>query len=102
LSAGKELNDGRDSLHACAHRRKNPGNQAVAVLAEMGLTVLDGMRMTLTRIRKGGALRFERKVPSAGTRVAMEESGVMMNAGRARLTNALDVFDALDQGAGKP
>ena len=77
-------------------------DQAASVLAEMGLTVSDVVRMTLTRIAKDGALPFELKVPNAETRAAMEESRVMMKAGRARFTNVQDVFDALDREVGKP
>lgn len=72
-------------------------DQAAAVLAEMGLTVSDVVRMTLTRIAKDKALPFELKVPNAETRAAMEESRAMMKARNARFTDSQELFSALDQ-----
>lgn len=76
-------------------------DEAAAVLAEMGLTVSDIVRITLTRIAKDKALPFELKLPNAETRAAMAESRVILKARRARFTKAQDVFDALDQDARK-
>jgi len=59
-------------------------NDAAAVLAEMGLTVSDVVRMTLTRIAKDKALPFDLKIPNAETRAAMEDSRAMMKARSAR------------------
>ena len=73
--------------------------EAAAVLAEMGLTVSDVVRMTLTRIAKDKALPFELMVPNAETRAAIEESRALMKARHARFDNAQDLFDALDQDA---
>lgn len=72
-------------------------DEAAAVLAEMGLTVSDVVRMTLTRVAKDKALPFELKVPNAETRAAIEESRAMMKARRARFNNGQELFDALDQ-----
>ena len=74
-------------------------DEAAAVLAELGLTVSDVVRMTLTRVARDHAVPFELKVPNAETRVAIEESRALMKARRARFTDAQDVFDALDQDA---
>lgn len=52
--------------------------KATAVLAKMGLTVSDVVRMTLTRVANDSALPFELKVPNAETRAAMEEAREMM------------------------
>ena len=71
-------------------------DEAAAVLAEMGLTVSDVVRMTLTRVAKDKALPFELKVPNAETRAAIEESRAMMKARRARFNDGLELFDALD------
>ena len=62
-------------------------DEAAAVLAEMGLTVSDVVRMTLTRVAKDKALPFELKVPNAETRAAIEESRAMMKARRARFND---------------
>lgn len=72
-------------------------DQAAAVLAEMGLTVSDVVRMTLTRIAKDKALPFELKVPNPETRAAMDESRAMMKARKARFADSQELFSALDQ-----
>lgn len=71
-------------------------DEAAAVLAEMGLTVSDVVRMTLTRIAKDKALPFELKVPNAETRAAMEESRSMMKANATPFANGEELLDALD------
>jgi DNA-damage-inducible protein J len=74
-------------------------NEAAAVLADLGLTVSDAVRMTLTRIAKDHALPFELKIPNAETRAAIESSRATMKARRARFTDAQEMFDAIDQEA---
>jgi DNA-damage-inducible protein J len=71
--------------------------EAADVLAEMGLTVSDVIRMTLTRIAEDRALPFDINVPNAETRAAIEESREMMRTRRQRFTSAEDMFDALDR-----
>ena len=75
-------------------------DEAAAVLSQMGLTVSDVVRMTLTRVAADGALPFELKLPNAETRVAMNESRAMMKQ-RGRFTNAEELFDGLEQETGK-
>lgn len=72
-------------------------DEAAAVLAEMGLTVSDLVRMTLTRVAKDKALPFDLKVPNAETRAAMEESRTMMKARNARFSDGQELFDAIDK-----
>jgi DNA-damage-inducible protein J len=74
-------------------------NEAAAVLAEMGLTVSDVVRMTLTRVAKDKALPFDLKIPNAETRAAIEETRALAQTRRARFSNAKDTFDALDEEA---
>jgi len=69
---------------------------AALVLAEMGLTVSDLVRMTLTREAKTGRLPFPLDVPNAETLKAMEESRSKMKTGSARFKNGQELFDALD------
>src|SRR3546814_6190030 len=69
-------------------------DEAAAVLAELGLTVSDVVRMTLTRVAKDHALPFELKVPNAETRAAIESSRATMKARRARFTDPKELFDA--------
>jgi DNA-damage-inducible protein J len=47
--------------------------QAATVLAEMGLSVSDAIRMLLVRVAAEKALPFEAKVPNAETVAAMQE-----------------------------
>ena len=72
-------------------------DEAAAVLAEMGLTVSDLVRMTLTRVAKDKALPFELKVPNAESRAAMEEARALMKARNARFSDGQELFDALDK-----
>ncbi|HEX6860072.1 MAG TPA: type II toxin-antitoxin system RelB/DinJ family antitoxin [Caulobacteraceae bacterium] len=46
--------------------------QATAVLAQMGLSVSDAIRMLLTRVAADEALPFEVRTPNARTRAAMK------------------------------
>ncbi len=75
-------------------------DEAAAVLAEMGLTVSDVVRMTLVRVAKDKALPLELRVPNAETRAAMEEARAAMKARDARFANARELFDALETNAG--
>jgi len=76
-------------------------DEAAAVLAEMGLTVSDVVRMTLTRVARDGALPLDLKVPNRATRAAMASSRAMMKARRARFADAQELFHALDGKTGK-
>lgn len=49
-------------------------DEAAAVLADMGLTVSDVIRIVLTRVAREKALPFPLHVPNAETRAAMEEA----------------------------
>ena len=74
--------------------------EAAAVLAGMGLTVSDIVRMTLTRIAKDRALPFDLRVPNAETRAAMASARANMNVPADRFASAKDMFDALESEAG--
>ena len=71
-------------------------DEAAAVLAEMGLTVSDVVRMTLTRVAKDRALPLELKMPNPETRKAMQESRAMMKVRQTRFADAQELFNALD------
>jgi len=62
--------------------------EAAAVLASMGLTVSDAVRLLLTRVAKEHALPFDPLIPNAETVEAMKE------ARRGKLTSFENV-DAL-------
>jgi DNA-damage-inducible protein J len=51
---------------------------AKSVAAEMGFTLSDIVRLTLTRVAKDRALPFDVKVPNAATRAAMKENRKIM------------------------
>ena len=55
-------------------------DEASAVLAEMGLTLSDLVRLTVTRVAKDRALPFEIKIPNAETRAAIEEGASLWQA----------------------
>lgn len=74
-------------------------NDAANVLAEMGLTISDVVRMTLTRIAKDKALPFELKIPNDATRAAIEDSRAMMKARSARFATPEALIDDLEQEA---
>jgi DNA-damage-inducible protein J len=75
-------------------------DQAAAVLGEMGLTVSDLVRITLTRVAKDRAVPFELKIPTAETEAAMREARKLAKAGKVRFKTAQELFDALDKEAG--
>jgi DNA-damage-inducible protein J len=75
--------------------------QASAVAAQMGLTLSDIVRLTLTRVAKDHALPFDVKVPNAETRAAIAEGRRLMASGATRRMSAKELFDELDQKAGQ-
>jgi DNA-damage-inducible protein J len=75
-------------------------DEAAAVLSDMGLTVSDVIRMTLTKVAKDGALPFELKVPNAETRAAMEEARQLLKERRG-FDTPQEMLDALDREIGK-
>jgi DNA-damage-inducible protein J len=76
-------------------------DEAAAVLAEMGLTVSDVVRITLTRVAKDRALPFDLKVPNAETRLAMDESRKLMSERSSRFENGTDLIEVLEHNARK-
>jgi DNA-damage-inducible protein J len=74
-------------------------DEASAVLAEIGLTVSDVVRITLTRVARDKALPFELKVPNAETRAAMEESRSLMKNRGSRFKDGEALIKSLDEKA---
>lgn len=70
-------------------------DEAAEVLAEMGLTISDVLRMTLTRVARERALPLELKTPNAETKAAMAEARAAMRARTARFVTPEALFDAL-------
>jgi DNA-damage-inducible protein J len=61
-------------------------DEASVVLASMGLTISDAMRMLLTRVANEQALPFDPLVPNAKTIAAMKEA----RAGKVKSFNSID------------
>ena len=69
--------------------------EAAAVLAAMGLTVSDAVRLLLTRIAREHALPFDPLIPNATTIAAMKEA----RAGNLPSVNSIaDLKAALNAG----
>jgi len=75
-------------------------DDAAAVLDELGLTISDVMRMTLTRIAREKAIPFELTQPNATTLAAIEEARAISAARQHRFKDGQTMFDALDAEAG--
>lgn len=67
-------------------------DEAASVLADLGLTVSDVVRMVLTKVAKEKALPFALKVPNDKTRAAMEEARLISRDRHARFASAEDLI----------
>ena len=68
-------------------------DEAAAVLAEMGLTISDLVRMVLTKVAKDKALPFDLRVPNALTSATLAKSERGEDVHHAK--NANDLFTQL-------
>ena len=64
-------------------------DEAAAVLAEIGLTVSDAVRLMLIRVAREKALPFEPLIPNATTIAAMEDARAGRNIKRFDSVEAL-------------
>lgn len=71
--------------------------QATEVLASMGLSVSDAVRILLKRVVNDQAFPLELKVPNAQTREAMAEARAMTQARAARFSSADALLDGLEK-----
>lgn len=76
-------------------------HDAEVVLADIGLTVSDLIRMTLTRVAKEKAVPFELFVPNDETRAAMEEARAISAARQHRYSSAESLLDGIEKEVGK-
>lgn len=74
----------------------NLRDDAAAVLNELGLTISDVMRMTLTRIAREKAIPFELTTPNAETRAALEEARAISATRKLRFASAQDLIHDLE------
>ena len=70
--------------------------EASVVLASMGLTVSDAMRMMLTRVAREQALPFEPLVPNAATIKAMKDARSCKTKKHATLKSLMADLNAND------
>ena len=70
--------------------------EASIVLASMGLTVSDAMRMMLTRVAREQALPFEPLVPNAATIKAMKDARSGITKKHASLESLMADLNADD------
>ena len=68
-------------------------DEATAVLAEMGLTISDLVRMVLTKVAKDKALPFDLRVPNALTSATLAKSERGEDVHHAK--DAKDLFEQL-------
>lgn len=71
-------------------------DEAAAVLADMGLTVSDVVRITLTRIAREKALPFDMKLPNSQTKAAMAEAEDIIAHRSSRFSSGEDLIDGLE------
>ena len=75
--------------------------QATRALAAMGLSTSDAVRLLFHRIVADQAFPLELKVPNQATREAMAEADEIIRSGRARFTNADELFADLEKNTGR-
>ena len=86
------------ALTSSLHVRMNAETkqQATAVLAAMGLTASEAVRLLFRRIAADQAFPLELKVPNAQTRAAMAEIDELVRARKARFASADDMIAELE------
>ncbi|ENE6639042.1 type II toxin-antitoxin system RelB/DinJ family antitoxin [Salmonella enterica] len=72
---------------------ENLKNQAADVLAGMGLTISDLMRITLTKVAREKALPFDMRVPNELTAQTIENSEAGIDVHKAKDSD--DLFNQL-------
>jgi DNA-damage-inducible protein J len=72
-------------------------NEAAAVLATMGLTVSEAVRLMLIKVAREKVLPFDAWKPNAETIAAMREANEISRTRRARFATAEALFDDLEK-----
>jgi DNA-damage-inducible protein J len=75
--------------------------EATEMLASMGLSVSDAVRVFLTRVVAERQLPFSLKAPNAETLAAMREADEIVSERRARFATSEELFDDLEKNSGK-
>jgi DNA-damage-inducible protein J len=71
--------------------------QATEVLAAMGLSIADAVRVFLMRVAAEQQMPFALKAPNEETRAAMKEADEIAESRHARFSNAAELFDDLEK-----
>ncbi|GLS17465.1 hypothetical protein GCM10007874_04800 [Labrys miyagiensis] len=71
-------------------------NKAATALEAVGLSLSDGVRLFLHRVVVENGYPLELKLPSAETRLAIEEADKLLKEGAARSMTPEGVFNELD------
>jgi DNA-damage-inducible protein J len=71
--------------------------QATEVLAAMGLSIADAVRVFLMRVAAEQQMPFAQKAPNEETRAAMKEADEIAESRHARFSNAAELFDDLEK-----
>ena len=74
-------------------------SDATEVLSDMGLTVSDLIRITLTRVARDRALPFDINLPNLSTREAIEESRKIAKRKAMGFSSGTEMINALDEKA---
>jgi DNA-damage-inducible protein J len=74
--------------------------EATEMLASMGLSLSDAVRVFLTRVVAERQLPFALKAPNAETLAAMREADEIVSERRARFATADELFNALEKNSG--
>lgn len=72
-------------------------SQATEVLAALGLSASDAVRILFTRLVRDQAFPLELKVPNTETEAAMREADEIIRNRAARFRTATELFDSLDE-----
>lgn len=75
--------------------------QGAAVLAAIGLSASDAVRLLYRRLAADQAFPLELKVPNATTRAAMAEADSILDARTARFADPDELLADLDANAGQ-
>ncbi|CUI06240.1 DNA-damage-inducible protein J [Janthinobacterium sp. CG23_2] len=75
--------------------------QATEILAAMGFTLSNAVRMFLSHVIDDKTLPFSSRTPNAATLAAMAEAEEIIKSNRARFATADELFDDLEKASGK-
>ena len=72
-------------------------NEAAEVLASMGLSVSDVVRLLLKRVAREKVVPFDLRLPNAETRAAMAEAETIIKGRRVRFSTSGELMHELEE-----